>query len=163
MSGASGSGNGEALRIWVDDDGCPRATLDLLLRAAERRCIPVVRVANRSIPPYASDLISAVRVGSDFDAADRYIVEHVAAGDLVVTADVPLAAEIVARGAFGLSPRGDEFNPDNAGAKLAMRDLMHDLRAAGAVLGGPPPPGPADRRRFVDALDRLLTRLTARP
>jgi uncharacterized protein YaiI (UPF0178 family) len=163
MSGKGEAESGKALRIWVDDDGCPRATLDLLLRAAERRRIPVVRVANRSIRPYDSGLISAVRVGSDFDAADRYIAEHVAAGDLVVTADVALAAEIVARGAFGLSPRGDEFNPDNAGAKLAMRDLMHDLRAAGAVQGGPPSPGPADRRRFSDALDRLLTRLTARP
>lgn len=163
MSGAGASDNGRVLRIWVDDDGFPRAILDLLLRAAERRRIPVVRVANRPIPPYASDLVSTVRVGSEFDAADRYIAEHVAAGDLVVTADVPLAAEIVARGALGLSPRGDEFNPDNAGAKLAMRDLMHDLRAAGAVQGGPPAPGPADRRRFSDALDRLLTRLTTRP
>ena len=150
-------------RIWVDDDGCPRAILDLVLRVAERRRIPIVRVANRPIPRYGSDLISAVRVGSDFDAADRYIAEHVTAGDLVVTADVPLAAEVVARGALGVSPRGDEFNPDNAGAKLAMRDLMHDLRAAGSVQGGPPAPGPADRRRFSDALDRLLTRLTARP
>jgi len=151
------------MRIWVDDDGCPRETVDLVLRAAERRRIPVVRVANRSIRTYDSDLISAVRVGSDFDAADRYIAAHAAAGDLVITADVPLAAEIVACGAFGLSPRGDEFNPDNAGAKLAMRDLMRELRAAGAVQGGPPSPGPADRRRFADALDRLLTRLTARP
>ncbi len=163
MNGAGAADTGNVLRIWVDDDGFPRSILDLLLRAAERRRIPVVRVANRPIPPYASDLVSTVRVGSNFDAADLYIAEHVAAGDLVVTADVPLAAEIVARGALGLSPRGDEFNPDNAGAKLAMRDLMHDLRAAGAVQGGPPAPGPADRRRFSDALDRLLTRLTARP
>jgi len=163
VSEAGAAERGNVLRIWVDDDGCPRAILDLLLRAAERRRIPVVRVANRPIPPHASGLISAVRVASDFDAADRYIAERVAAGDLVVTADVPLAAEIVARGALGLSPRGDEFNADNAGAKLAMRDLMHDLRATGTVQGGPPPPGPADRRRFSDALDRLLTRLTARP
>lgn len=163
MSEAGTEDRGNVLRIWVDDDGFPRAILELLLRAAERRRIPVVRVANRPIPPDSSDLISTVRVGSDFDDADRYIVEHVATGDLVVTADVPLAAEIVARGALGLSPRGDEFNSDNAGAKLAMRDLMRDLRAAGAVQGGPPAPGPADRRRFSDALDRLLTRLTARP
>ncbi len=163
MSGARTANDGKTVRIWVDDDGCPRATLDLLLRVAEHRHIPVVRVANRPIRPHASDLVSTVRVGSDFDAADRYIAEHLAAGDLVVTADVPLGAEIVARGAFGLSPRGDEFNPDNAGAKLAMRDLIHDLRAAGAVQGGPPAPGPADRRRFADALDRLLTRLAARP
>lgn len=162
MSGKREAENWKAMRIWVDDDGCPRATLDLLLRAAERRRIPVVRIANRSIRPSESALVTAVRVGSDFDAADRYIAEHVAAGDVVVTADVPLAAEIVARGAFGLSPRGDEFNPDNAGAKLAMRDLMHELREVGAVQGGPPSPGPADRRRFSDALDRLLTRLAAR-
>ena len=149
------------MRIWADDDGCPRPIMDLLLRVAERRGIPVVRVANRAITPHGSPLVSAVRVGSSFDAADRYIAEHVAQGDLVVTADVPLAAEVVARGALGLSPRGEEFNADNAGGKLAMRDLMHDLRAAGAIQGGPPPPGPADRRRFADALDRLLTRLAA--
>jgi len=107
--------------------------------------------------------VSVVQVGPRFDAADRYIAEHVAADDLVVTADVPLAAEIVGRGALGLSPRGDEFNADNAGAKLAMRDLMRDLRAAGTVQGGPPSPGPADRRRFADALDRILTRLAAQP
>jgi uncharacterized protein YaiI (UPF0178 family) len=150
------------MRIWLDDDGCPRAITTLLLRAAERRRIPVVRIANRSIPSHGSELVSAVRVGADFDAADRYISEHVGSGDLVITADVPLAAEIVARGALGLSPRGEEFNPENAGAKLAMRDLMRDLRAAGAVQGGPPSPGPADCRRFTDALDRLLTRLAAR-
>jgi uncharacterized protein len=151
------------MRIWVDDDGCPRAILALLLRVAERRRIPVVRVANRAISAQTSGLVSAVRVGADFDAADRYIATRVTAGDLVITADVPLAAEIVSRGALGLSPRGDEFNRDNAGAKLAMRDLMRDLRAAGAVQGGPPSPGPADRRRFADALDRLLTRLAASP
>jgi uncharacterized protein YaiI (UPF0178 family) len=151
------------MRIWVDDDGCPRATMELLLRVAERRGVPVVRIANRAIPPSTSVLVSTVRVGSDFDAADRYISEHVAAGDLVITTDVPLAADIVARGALGLSPRGDEFNADNAGAKLAMRELMRDLRAAGAVQGGPPSPGPADRRRFTDALDRLLTRLAGSP
>jgi hypothetical protein len=138
--------------------------MDLLVRVAERRGIPVVRIANRAIALHGSPLlVSAVRVGSDFDAADRYIVENVTAGDLVITADVPLAAEVVARGALGLSPRGEEFNPENAGGKLAMRDLMRDLRAAGAVQGGPPSPGPADHRRFTDALDRILTRLAARP
>jgi len=149
------------MRIWVDDDGCPRAIMDLLVRTADRRRIPVVRIANRAIPPHESPLVSAVRVGSGFDAADRYIAQHLEAGDLVITTDVPLAAEIVARGGLGLSPRGEEFNPENAGGKLAMRDLMHDLRASGVVRGGPPSPGQADRRRFVDALDRLLTRLTA--
>jgi uncharacterized protein YaiI (UPF0178 family) len=150
------------MRIWVDDDGCPRAIVELLLRSADRRRIPVMRIANRAIRPHLSALVTTVRVGTDFDAVDRYIAEHVAPGDLVITTDVPLAAEIVARGAFGLSPRGDEFNPDNAGAKLAMRDLIHELRVTGAVRGGPPSPGPAERRRFSDALDRLLTRLATR-
>ena len=102
--------------------------MDLLLRVAERRGIPVVRIANRAIPPYGSPLVSAVRVGSDFDAADRYIAEHVTAGDLVITADVPLAAEVVARGALGLSPRGEEFNSENAGAQA--RHARPDARPA---------------------------------
>jgi uncharacterized protein YaiI (UPF0178 family) len=151
------------MRIWIDDDGCPRAVLALVLQVAERRRIPLVRIANRSLPPHASPLVSTVRVGADFDAADRYIADRVTAGDLVITGDVPLAAEVVARGALGLSPRGEEFNEENAGTKLAMRDLMRDLRAAGVVQGGPPSPGPAERRRFADALDRLLTRLAGQP
>ncbi len=151
------------MRIWVDADGCPRAITELLLRAAGRRRLPVVRIANRPLPLHESELVSAVQVGREFDAADRYIAGHVEAGDLVITTDVPLAAQIVARGALGLSPRGEVFNAENAGAKLAMRDLMRDLRAAGTVQGGPHAPGPADRRRFADALDRILTRLTAQP
>jgi uncharacterized protein len=150
------------MRIWIDDDGCPRAVTELVLQVAERRRIPVVRIANRPVPFHPSALVSAVRVGRGFDAADRYIAEHVAEGDLVITGDVPLASQVVALGALGLSPRGEEFNEENAGAKLAMRDLMRDLRAAGVVQGGPPSPGPAERRRFSDALDRLLTRLAAR-
>jgi len=151
------------MQIWLDADGCPRAITALLLRAAERRRIPVVRIANRPLPPHVSESVSAVRVGSEFDAADRYIAGHVAAGDLVITSDVPLAAEIVACGALGLSPRGEVFNAENAGAKLALRDLLHELRAAGTVQGGPPALAPADCRRFADALDRLLTRLAPHP
>jgi hypothetical protein len=150
------------MRIWIDDDGCPRAVTELVLQVAERRRILVVRIANRPVPLHPSPLVSSVRVGKEFDAADCYIAEHVAEGDLVVTGDVPLASQIVARGAVGLSPRGEEFNEENAGEKLAMRDLMRDLRAAGVVQGGPPSPGPAERRRFADALDRLLTRLASR-
>jgi uncharacterized protein len=149
------------MRIWIDADGCPRAVTEHALRTAVRRNIPVVQIANRAIRPHESPLVTAVRVPAGFDVADAYIAEHVAPGDLVVTADVPLAAQAVAKGAVGLSPRGDVFTEENVGAKLAMRDLMRDLRAAGTVWGGPPSPGPADRRRFADALDRLLTRLAA--
>ena len=151
------------MQIWLDADGCPRAVTDHVLRTAIRRNIPVIRIANRPIAPHLSPLVKAVCVGAGFNVADAYIAEHVGAGDLVITSDVPLAAQVVAKGAVGLSPRGDPFTEDNVGAKLAMRDLMHDLRAAGEVRGGPPSPGPAEHRRFADALDRLLTRLNQRP
>ena len=151
------------MTIWIDDDACPREILEVLLRASERRGIALTRIANRALPRHPSALVSSVRVGAEFDAADRYIEEHVAEGDLVVTSDVPLAAAIVARGALGLSPRGEVFNEDNVGGKLATRDLLSELRSAGAILGGPAALAAGDRRRFADALDRLLTRLRARP
>jgi len=151
------------MTIWIDDDACPREILEVLLRASERRGIALIRIANRALPRHPSALVSSVRVGAEFDAADRYIAERVAEGDLVVTSDVPLAAAIVARGALGLSPRGEVFNEDNVGGKLATRDLLSELRSAGAILGGPAALAAGDRRRFADALDRLLTRLAARP
>jgi len=147
------------MRIWIDADACPREISELLLRTSQRRQISVVRIANRRIAAHPSSLIEAVRVDGGFDAADRYIAEHVASGDLVITADVPLAAAIVERGALGLSPRGEIFDAGNVGDKRAMRDLMAGLRATGVVEGGPAAPTPTDRRRFADALDRLLTRL----
>jgi hypothetical protein len=150
------------LTIWVDDDACPRDILEVLLRASERRGLSVVRVANRALPSSSSPLVRCVRVGAAFDAADRCIEDGVAPGDLVVTSDVPLAAAIVARGALGLSPRGEVFNEDNVGGKLATRDLLNELRSAGAILGGPAALAPGDRRRFADALDRLLTRRAGR-
>lgn len=150
------------MTIWIDDDACPREILEVLLRASERRRLPLVRVANRALPRPPSALVSCVRVGEAFDAADRYIEEQVAEGDLVVTSDVPLAAAVVARGALGLSPRGEVFNEENVGGKLATRDLMTELRSAGAILGGPASLAASDRRRFADALDRLLTRLSVR-
>ncbi len=151
------------MTIWIDDDACPREILEVLLRASERRGIPLTRIANRALPRHPSPLVSSVRVGAEFDAADRYIAERVEAGDLVVTSDIPLAAAIVARGALGLSPRGEVFNEENVGGKLATRDLLSELRSAGAILGGPAALVASDRRRFADALDRLLTRLASRP
>lgn len=149
------------MKIWVDADGLPREISDLLVRTALRRGVDLVRVANRVLPTHESALIKSVRVGAEFDAADRFIAEQVAPGDLVITADLPLAAAIVASGAFGLSPRGELFDATNVGEKLATRDLMTELRQAGLVGGGPASPSANDRKRFTDGLDRLLTRLLA--
>lgn len=147
------------MRIWVDADGLSREINDVLLRVSERRQLAIVRVANRNLPAHASPLVSAVRVDDSFDAADRYIVENLEAGDLVITADVPLAATVVGLGAWALSARGEVFDAGNVGDKLATRDLMSELRSSGAVSGGPASPSPNDRKRFIDALDRLLTKL----
>lgn len=147
------------MKIWIDADACPRDIFELLVRAAKRRNLALVRVANRSLPRHPSALVSSIEVGAGFDAADLYLAERVEAGDLVITSDVPLAAEIVARGAWGLSPRGEVFHSENVSTKLATRNLMADLRSAGILEGGPAAAGPADRRRFADALDRLLTKL----
>ncbi len=147
------------MRIWIDADACPRDILEVLVRTAERRGLDLVRVANRPLGALRATGVRDVVVGAGFDAADRHIAENVEPGDVVITADVPLAAAIVARGALGLSPRGEEFDADNVGTKLAHRDLMTELRSAGAITGGPAPLATADRRRFADALDRMLTRI----
>jgi uncharacterized protein YaiI (UPF0178 family) len=119
--------------------------------------LPVVFVANRSVPPYRSSLISSVRVGREMDAADAHIAQQVEAGDVVVTADVPLAAKVVSRGGLALDPRGDVLSEDNVGERLALRDLLQGLRSNGQVTGGPAPFSNSDRQRFANALDRLLT------
>jgi len=118
--------------------------------------MPVVFVANRSVAPHRSSLVTSVRVGKDLDAADAHIAEAVGAGEIVVTADIPLAAKVVARGAVAIDPRGEVFTEDNVGGRLAMRDLLQGLRTEGMVTGGPAPFSSADRQRFANALDRLL-------
>jgi uncharacterized protein len=144
--------------IWIDADACPRGAKDLVFRAAARRQLHVCLVANRplSVPP--SPLISAVQVAAGSDVADSYIVQHVGAGDLVVTADIPLASLVVARGATALDPRGEVHTADTIGERLAVRDLMEELRWAGVATGGPAAFSGADRQRFAEALDRLLAR-----
>lgn len=145
--------------IWLDADAAPRAVKDVCYQAAGRRKLPVVVVANQRQQVPGSTLVRQVTVGSAFDAADDHVAENCAAGDLVVTADVPLAARCVAKGALVIDHRGRVLDEENVQDSLALRDLAHDLRAEGAATGGPPPFGKKDRERFLNALDRTLTRL----
>ena len=146
------------MKIWIDADACPKAAKELIFRASTRLSIPVCLVANRSMALPPSPLITQVRVRAGSDVADGYIAQHVAPGDLVITADIPLAAQVVAGGAVALDPRGEIYDANNIGERLAMRNLMEELRWAGAVSGGPAAYSNLDRRHFAQALDRLLAR-----
>jgi uncharacterized protein YaiI (UPF0178 family) len=146
------------VRIWVDADACPRPIKEILFRAAERRRIPLVLVANAPLRTPPSPLIRVLRVRRGFDVADREIVGQVEAGDLVVTADIPLAAEVIGRGAHALDPRGVLYTAENVPERLAVRNLMDQLRASGLEAGaGPAPWTSADSRAFANQLDRLLS------
>jgi uncharacterized protein YaiI (UPF0178 family) len=147
------------MNIWVDADACPAVIKDILFRAADRVKVQTTLVANQHIRVPPSPYIRSVQVGSGFDVADTYIIDHVAFGDLVITADIPLAAEVVAKGAVVLSPRGDLLDNSNIRERLSMRDFMDELRASGVNTGGPPRLGHGDRMTFANALDRLLARL----
>jgi uncharacterized protein YaiI (UPF0178 family) len=144
------------MRKGIDADACPKDVKELVFRASARLNLPVCLVANRALALPASPLITQVRVKQGSDVADGYIVQHVEAGDIVVTADIPLAALVVARGALAIDPRGELYTADSVGERLAMRNLMEELRWAGAVTGGPAAYSPADRRRFAEAFNRLL-------
>jgi uncharacterized protein YaiI (UPF0178 family) len=147
------------MRIWVDADACPGVVREILFRAADRRGLSLVLVANQPIRCPPSPFISAVQVAKGFDVADNHIVQALAAGDLVITADIPLAAELLAKGGHAINPRGERYSPDTIRERLVMRDFMDLMRGTGQVTGGPPPLGQADRQAFANALDRLLTQL----
>jgi len=146
------------VKIWVDADACPKTVKDLVFRASARLGLPVCIVANRPLALPDSPLITMTQVPTGSDVADAHIVRHVAPGDLVITADIPLAAQVVAKGAVALDPRGEAYTAETVGERLAVRDLMEELRWAGMATGGPAAYGPADRQRFAQALDRLLPR-----
>ena len=146
------------MRIWVDADACPQVIKEILFRAAERAQILTTLVANTLLRVPSSPFIKSVRVAKGFNVADLQIVEQIQPGDLVITADIPLAAEVIARGAHALDPRGELYSEDNVRERLAIRNLMQDLRSQGALIGGPAPLGPSDRQRFANHLDRLLAR-----
>ncbi|MEF3074023.1 YaiI/YqxD family protein [Methylobacter sp. Wu1] len=146
------------MRIWVDADACPNVIKDILFRAAERRQLALILVANHFLVVPPSRVIRSVQVPGGFDAADRYIVEQLQENDLVITADIPLAADVIAKNAHALNPRGEFYTKDNIKDRLAMRDLMDELRSAGQVSGGPAPFGQRDKQDFANALDRFLAK-----
>ncbi len=143
--------------LWIDADAAPRAVKEIVFRASERLALTVVLVANSAQAIPRSPCIRQVVVGKGLDVADDYIAEHCVEGDIVVTADIPLAAQVVEKGAVVLKPRGEVLDADNVRQRLAMRDFMDEMRGAGLAGGGPPPFGKQDRARFANALDRVLT------
>jgi len=145
-----------AKQIWVDADACPKVIKDILFRAAERVGVPVTLVANQFIQVPGSRFIRSVQVPAGFDVADNYIVQQAEAGDLVITADIPLAAEVVAKGCLALNPRGDLYTEENIRQRLNMRDFMDTLRSSGVNTGGPATLSQADRQSFANQLDLLL-------
>ena len=146
------------MKIWVDADACPNPIKEILFRAAERTGIALTLIANHDISVKPSRHIGFLRVKSGFDVADNEIVNRLAAGDLVITSDIPLAAEIIENEGQALSPRGELFTADNIKARLTMRDLMESLRSSGIDSGGQAPLNHSDRKAFADQLDKIITR-----
>ncbi len=146
------------MTIWVDADACPKVIREILFRAAERTGVALTLVANQPLrtPPLAH--VRSLQVASGFDVADNEIVRRVQAGDLVITADIPLAAEVIDKGALALNPRGELYTANNVRARLNMRDFMETMRSSGVVHDGPPALSNADRKAFADQLDRWLAR-----
>ena len=147
------------MQIWVDADACPGVIKEILFRAAERLQIPMTLVANQTLRTPPSPFIRTLQVPKGFDVADNEIAKRVEAGDLVITADIPLASDVVERGGHALDPRGELYTPDNIRERLQMRNFMDGLRASGVQTGGPAAIDQADRKRFADQLDRLLSRI----
>jgi uncharacterized protein YaiI (UPF0178 family) len=148
------------MRIWVDADACPVPVKEILFRAAQRKEIQVILVANQYISVPKSKYIQSIQVAQGFDVADNEIVLRVEAGDLVITADIPLAADVIEKGAQALSPRGELYTKNNIGARLNMRDFMDQLRSSGVETGGAPPFNHTDRQAFANRLDRILAKIT---
>ena len=152
-----------SLTIWVDADATPREVKELILRAGQRLQASVVLVANSGQRiPHGFPTARAVVVPGGPDMADKHIAEHAGAGDVSITADIPLAAALVEKRVYVIDPRGHEYTPQNVGERLSVRDFMDELRQSGVETSGPRPYRPQDRQAFAQALDRVLTR-AARP
>jgi len=147
------------MKIWVDADACPGVIKEILFRAAERTATPMTLVANHSMHIPSSRYIRFLQVSAGFDVADNEIVKHLQANDLVITADIPLAAEVIDRGGQALNPRGELYTEANIKSRLNMRDFMDTLRASGVATGGPPALSQSDRKSFANQLDKILRKL----
>lgn len=148
------------MKIWVDADACPVVIKEILFRAAERTGVMLTLVANQFMRVPPSRLISLLQVASGLDIADNEIVKRLETGDLVITADIPLAAEVIAKGGHALSPRGERYTHDNIGERLNVRDFLDTLRASGMETGGPAAMSHGDRKNFAAQLDKLLVQRT---
>ncbi|MFP5258870.1 MAG: YaiI/YqxD family protein [Acidobacteriota bacterium] len=146
------------MHIYADADALPNPIKEILFRAAMRRGLKLTLVANKTLQVPPSPYIAAIRVGQGFDVVDAAIVDRVAPGDLVITADIPLAALVIEKDAHALNPRGELYTKDNIQGRLAMRNLLYELRSAGVTTGGPPPLANRDREAFANQLDIFLTR-----
>lgn len=146
------------MQIWIDADACPGVIKDILFRAAERVKVALIVVANQWIRTPPSQYVRAVQVSGGFDVADNYIVQQLQPGDLVITADIPLADAVITKGGHALNPRGELYTQDNIKQRLAMRDFMEQLRSSGVNTGGPAALSPSDQRTFAGQLDRFLAR-----
>jgi hypothetical protein len=144
------------MKIWVDADACPVVIKEILYRAAMREEITTTLVANQFLSVPKSPFLKALQVQQGFDVADNEIVQRCEAGDIVITADIPLAAEIVAKAAHALNPRGELYTTENIKGRLNMRDFMDTMRASGMESGGPPPLNKKDRQQFANNLDKLI-------
>ena len=147
------------MKIWIDADACPKVIKEVVFKTSFRSKIPVLLVANSymAVPP--DSLIRSIQVDKGADVADSYIVDHLEAGDLVVTADIPLAALVVEKDATAINPRGELYTEENISERLSMRDFMQEMRDSGMNTGGPPPFGPKDKESFANSLNRLLAKL----
>jgi uncharacterized protein len=145
------------MRIWVDADACPVVIKEILYRAAERLRVSLTLVANQALRTPPSSFIKTIQVGAGFDVADNLIVQQLLPGDLVITADIPLAAEAIAKGGHALNPRGEFYTPDTIKECLTLRNFMDELRGSGVQTGGPPTFSQRDRQAFANRLDQFLS------
>lgn len=147
------------MKIWIDADASPRVIKEIIFRTSQRLTIPVYLVANTTLARHETGLIKSILVPAGFDVADDYIAEHAAPEDLVITADIPLAARVVANGGIALDPRGELYTEENVGERLSMRNLMMELRAEGIAQGGPAQFSMTDRQHFASSFDRIINRM----